>query len=92
MICQSCIHSRDFLCSWNQAHGLRRETGLRLVGAAKQLDLLLNGRLDGFHTGSQQLAGVKALAFQILAGLDVLTGGGGEGQLALGVHVHLGHD
>ena len=47
--------------------------------------------LMAIEARSQQLAGVEALAFQILAGLDVLTGSIGEGQLALGVHVDLGN-
>ena len=47
---------------------------LALAGAAEQLDLLLALVLDGLCTGSQQLAGVEALALLILAGLDIFTG------------------
>src|SRR5699024_10073251 len=62
-----------------------------LAGAAEQLDLLLALVDDGLCAGGQQLAGVEALALQILAGLDVLAGGLGKDQLALGVDVDLAH-
>ena len=63
---------------------------LALAGAAEQLDLLLALVDDGLSAGSQQLAGVEALALLILASLDVLAGGLSEDQLALGVDVDLG--
>ena len=63
---------------------------LALAGAAEQLDLLLALVDDGLRAGSQQLAGVEALALLILASLDVLAGGLSEDQLALGVDVDLG--
>ena len=43
---------------------------LALTGAAEQLDLLLALVDDGLSAGSQQLAGVEALALLILASLD----------------------
>ena len=47
---------------------------LALACAAEQLDLLLALVDDGLRAGSQQLAGVEALALLILASLDVLAG------------------
>ena len=47
---------------------------LALAGAAEQLDLLFALVDDGLSAGSQQLAGVEALALLILAGLDIFTG------------------
>ena len=47
---------------------------LALACAAEQLDLLLALGLDGLCAGSQQLAGVEALALLILALFDVLAG------------------
>ena len=64
---------------------------LALAGAAEQLDLLLALVNDGLSAGSQQLAGVEALALLILASLDVLAGGLSKDQLALGVDVDLGN-
>ena len=64
---------------------------LALACAAEQLDLLLALGLDGLCAGSQQLAGVEALALLILAFFDVLTGGFSKHQLALGVDVDLGN-
>ena len=63
---------------------------LALAGAAEQLDLLLALVDDGLRAGSQQLAGVEALALLILASLDILAGSLSEDQLALGVDVDLG--
>ena len=63
---------------------------LALAGAAEQLDLLLALVDDGLSAGSQQLAGVEALALLILASLDILAGGLSKDQLALGVDVDLG--
>ena len=63
---------------------------LALAGAAEQLDLFLALVDDGLRAGSQQLAGVEALALLILASLDILAGSLSEDQLALGVDVDLG--
>lgn len=41
---------------------------------AEELHLFLNGSLDCLKAGSQDLTGVKALSFQILALLNVLAG------------------
>ena len=47
---------------------------LCLSHGSEQLHLLLHGILDGLGSGSQKLAGIKALALLILACLDVLAG------------------
>ena len=53
---------------------LRRKLRLALAGAAEQLDLFLALVDDGLRAGSQQLAGIEALALLILASLDILAG------------------
>ena len=61
-----------------------------MLAAAEQLDLLANRLHDGVGTGREQLAGVKALALLVLAGLDVGAGSLSKDELALGVDVDLG--
>ena len=51
----------------------------------------LDGVLDGLGARRKQLARIKALALLVLSGLDVFTGGLGEGELAFGVHIDLGN-
>ena len=65
------------------------ERKLRFADRAEQFHLLFDFRFDRFGAGSEQLAGVKALALLVLAGLDVLAGRFSEYQLALGVDVDL---
>ena len=69
---------------------LRRKLPLSPCRRSEQLDLFLALGLDGLCAGSQQLAGVEALALLILALFDVLAGSLSEDQLALGVDVDLG--
>ncbi len=64
---------------------------LRLVDGAKLLHEFLSASHDGLATGLEHLAGIEALAFEVLAGLDVLTGGSGKDELQVGVHVDLGN-
>ena len=85
-----CIKKRVRRCGRTRLLFLERKKS-GLVGRAEQLDLLAHGGLDGLGAGSQQLAGVKALALQILARFDVLAGGVGKAQLAFGVDVDLGN-
>src|SRR5699024_4809459 len=49
------------------------------------------GILDRLCAGSQELTMVIALAFLILACLDILSGSSSKCELALGVHVDLGN-
>ena len=63
---------------------------LRLVDGAELLHELLGASHDGLATGLEHLAGVEALALEVLAGLDVLTGSSSEDELQVGVHVDLG--
>ena len=62
-----------------------------LVDGTEQLHLLLDGRLDRLEARCEELSRVKALALEILAGLDVLSGRLSKGELALGVDVDLGN-
>ena len=64
---------------------------LRLTYGSEQLHLLLYGILNRLEAGSQKLTGVEALALLILAFLNILTGSGCEGKLALGVYIDLGN-
>ena len=63
--------------------------GLRFTDRAEEFHLLSDRRLDGFTAGSEQFSRVKALALEILACLDVLTGSIGKGELAFGIDVDL---
>ena len=64
---------------------------LCLVDRAEQLHLLFDGSLDSLEAGCEKLSGVEALALEILACLDVLSGSVSESELALGVDVDLGN-
>ena len=67
------------------------QEGSGLADRTEELHLFLDGVLDGLVAGSQQLAGVIALALLVLALFDVLAGRRGESQLALGVDIDLGN-
>ena len=62
---------------------------LRLSNRTEQLHFRLNGFLDRFRSGSQELSRVIPLSFLILARLDILSRSLGKGQLALGIDVDL---
>ena len=60
-----------------------------LVYGTEQLHFLLNGSLDSFKAGSQQLTRVITLTLLIFACFDVLSCSFCEGKLALGVYIDL---
>ena len=64
---------------------------LCLVDRSEQLHLIFDGSLDSLEAGCEKLSGVEALALEILARLDVLSGSVSESELALGVDVDLGN-
>ena len=67
------------------------ELFLCLVDRSKQLHLLFDGSLDSLEAGCEKLSGVEALALEILACLDVLSGSVSESELARGVDFDLGN-
>ena len=77
----------------SNAAGIGRLEGYRelgLVDRAELLHKLLGASHDGVATGLEDLTRVEALALEVLAGLDVLTGGLSEDKLEIGVDVDLG--